>query len=305
LSTTPPTRVAGFQKGLDPRLVASAPRRGQRPQTSRLVAVAMLIVTALVVVGYPLMPGYDVFVQNLSNSLAPPFVDRAHVLGTDALGRDTLSRLALAGRVSILIAVPAVVLNMLVGVTVGFTAGYFGRAADSAIMGIADLQLSMPILILLVMVVAIVGSGPVKLAVILGLTFWVGYARVARVIAMSLKEREFVLAAKTFGASSSWIMRRHLLPQVIPQLAIMGSFNLGVIIILEAGLSYLGLGVPPPTPSWGGMILEGQDQLQTDPWLVLFPAIAIFLIVGGVQILSQHWTSEGSASPALPENRSA
>lgn len=304
MSAAAPTPVGDFDRSFA-ALPISAARHRRRIQPSTAVAVSMLTVTSLVVIVYPLLPGYDVFGQNLSNSLAPPFVDRAHLLGTDPLGRDVLSRLALAGRVSILIALPALILNMLVGVTLGFIAGYFGRSADSAIMGIADLQLSMPILILLVLVVAVVGVSPVKLAVILGLTYWVGYARVSRVIALSLKERDFVLAAKTFGASSTWIIRRHLLPQVIPQLAIMGSFNLGVIIILEAGLSYLGLGVPPPTPSWGGMILEGQDQLQTDAWLVIFPAIAIFLIVGGVQILSQRFTRESNAPGSLPENRSA
>jgi peptide/nickel transport system permease protein len=224
------------------------------------------------------------------------------MLGTDALGRDVLSRLALAGRVTVLIALIALLLNVLLGVALGFIAGYFGRAGDAAIMGVADLQLSIPLLVLLIMLVAVVGSGPVKLAVVLGLTYWVGYARVARVIAMSLKEREFVLAAKTFGASSWWVIRKHLLPQIVPQVAILGSFNLGVIVILLAGLSYLGLGVQPPTPTWGGMILEGQQRLQIEPWLVILPAIAIFLIVGGVQILSQRFTQEGS--PPSIENRS-
>jgi peptide/nickel transport system permease protein len=277
--------------------------RRRRGRAGTVAALTMLVATAILILLIPLLPGYDVFGQNLSHTLTSPFSERAHPLGTDALGRDTLSRLAMAGRISMLIAVPALLLNTLVGVSLGLISGYFGRAADSVIMGVADLQLSMPILILLIMVVAVVGSSPTKLAIVLGLAYWVGYARVARVIALSLKQREFVLAAKTFGASGAWIIRKHLLPQVIPQLAILSSFNLGVIIILEAGLSYLGLGVQPPTPSWGGMILEGQDQLQNDPWLVIFPAIAIFLIVGGVQILSQRWTAEGSAPGTLPENR--
>jgi peptide/nickel transport system permease protein len=280
-------------------------RRRLRVSWSTVIAVTMLAITVLVIVGVPFMPGYDVYEQDLSHSLAPPFSDPHHVLGTDQLGRDILSRLALAGRVSILIAVPALVLNMLVGVSLGLIAGYFGRTADTIISGLADLQLSIPIMILLVMVVAVVGSGPTKLAIILGITYWIGYARVSRVIALTLREREFVLAARTFGASGWYIIWRHLLPQVIPQLAIMGSFNLGVVIILEAGLSYLGLGVQAPTPSWGGMILEGQDQLQTDPWLVIFPSIAIFLVVGGVQVLSQRFTREGNAPGSTGENRTA
>jgi peptide/nickel transport system permease protein len=277
-------------------------RRRPRVPGSTLIALTMLSITAFVLVAVPILPGYDAYMQDLPHSLVPPFVDRSHVLGTDALGRDVLSRLALAGRVTVLIALIALLLNVLLGVALGFIAGYFGRAGDAAIMGVADLQLSIPLLVLLIMLVAVVGSGPVKLAVILGLTYWVGYARVARVIAMSLKEREFVLAAKTFGASSWWVIRKHLLPQIVPQLAILGSFNLGVIVILLAGLSYLGLGVQPPTPTWGGMILEGQQRLQIEPWLVILPAIAIFLIVGGVQILSQRFTQEGS--PPSIENRS-
>ncbi len=263
---------------------------------SQRVAIGMLTLTIGLIVVTPFLAFYDPYTQDLSRGLATPFALAGHPLGTDALGRDILSRLALAGRTSVLIAFGALAISMAVGVTLGFVAGYFGGMIDAAIMGLADLRLSIPIMMLLVMVVAVVGPGTTTLAIVLGLTYWVGYTRVARVVALSLREREFVLAAKTFGASSAWIIRKHLFPQVVPQLAILGSFDLGVLIILETGLSYLGLGVQAPTPSWGGMISDGQDFLQIDAWLCILPGLAIWLLVGGVQILSQRLTSEGLAA---------
>ena len=265
---------------------------------SQIAAIIMLSVSLAAMLGVPLLPSYDPFTQDLARGLMPPFTAAAHPLGTDVLGRDVLSRLALAGRTSLFIAAGALAISVLVGTALGLIAGYFGGLAETVIMGVADLRLSIPIMVLLVMVVAVVGPGAGTLAVVLGLTYWVGYSRIARQVALSTRERDFVLAARTFGASGFWIMRKHLLPQVVPQLAIVGSFDLGVLIILEAGLSFLGLGVQPPNPSWGGMISSGQDFLQVDPWLCLMPGIAIWLTVSGVQILSQRFTSEGEASRA-------
>jgi peptide/nickel transport system permease protein len=267
---------------------------------SQFVAIVMLVLTIGIMVVVPFLPSYSPYTQDLTQGLAAPFALPHHPLGTDALGRDILSRLALAGRTSILIALSALIISIVVGVTLGLIAGFFGRAADSVIMAVADLRLSIPIMMLLVMVIAVVGPGVMTLAVVLGLTYWVGYSRIARIVALSLREREFVLAARTFGGSSSWIIRKHLLPEVVPQLAIMGSFDLGVLIILETGLSYLGLGVQPPTPSLGAMIGEGQDFLQNDAWLCVLPGLAIWLLVGGVQILSQRFTAEGTASRTAP-----
>lgn len=280
-----------------PLLVAPvrAARRRRRVPVSTAIAVLMLAITAVVIVVVPFLSFYDPYGQDLSKSLASPFQDWSHPLGTDPLGRDTLSRLAVAGRTSLLICVPALLLNILVGVTLGLVAGYFGRLPNTLIMGLADLQLSIPIIILLIMIVAVVGAGEKTLVLVLGLTYWVGYGRVSRVVALALKQREFVQAAKTFGGSSPWIIRKHLLPQLVPQLAILASFDLGVLIIIEASLSYLGLGVQPPTPSWGGMISEGQTYTDRDVWLVIFPSIAIFLLVAGMQILSQRFTGERGA----------
>jgi len=268
-----------------------SPLRNALAYPSVAVAAGMLLASLVLTLLVPLLPGFDPYSQQLSNGMVAPFHQWAHPLGTDPLGRDMLSRLALAGRGSAMIALLALSLNMAVGVVLGLVAGYFGGAVEAVIMGVADLQVSIPIMMLLVMVVAVAGHSVVTLVLLLGLAYWVGYGRVARLMALSLRERDFVLAARTFGASNFWILSRHLFPQLLPQLAIMGSFDLGVMVIIECGLSYLGLGVQLPAPSWGGLIAEGQDFLQVDPWLCILPGIAIWFLVGAVQILSQHLTN--------------
>lgn len=263
---------------------------------SMIFASMLLLVILLLITVVPLAPGYDPYTQDLGAGLAAPFetVDgRLYVFGTDSLGRDLLSRLALAGRVSLFIGLSAVAISLVVGVFLGLVAGFFRGPIESAVMGLADLQLSIPRVLLLIAVTAIVGSGVFNLTLLLGLTSWVAYGRVARAMALSLREREFVLSAITQGASSAWNIRKHLLPNVMPQMLIVGSFELGQIIVLEASLSYLGLGIQPPLPSWGTMISEGQGYLEVDPWIALLPGIGIFMLVTGVQFLSQAFTSEG------------
>jgi peptide/nickel transport system permease protein len=258
--------------------------------------MVMLGLTLALILVTPLLPFYDPYVQDLARGLAAPLTLPGHLLGTDALGRDILSRLALAARVSLLIAGTALAASIVVGVALGLVAGYFGGWAEALIMGAADLRLSIPIILLIVMVIAVAGPGIATLIAVLAFTYWVGYARLARSVALAMRDREFVLAAQTFGASAPWILRVHLLPQIVPQLAIVGSLDLGALMILESGLSYLGLGVQPPVPSLGGMISEGQDYLQTDPWLCILPGLVIWLLVGSVQILSQRLTSEGGSA---------
>jgi peptide/nickel transport system permease protein len=266
---------------------------------SLLLLFGVLVLVALV----PLLPGYDPYTQNLASSLLPPgevsFEGRMYFLGSDALGRDVLSRLALAGRISLFIGLSAVLLSLVVGVFLGLIAGFFRGWIENVIMGIADLQLSIPRVLLLIAVAAILGTGVFKLAIVLGLTSWVVYGRVARAMALSLREREFVLSATTQGASAAWNIRKHLLPNVVPQMLIVGSYELGQIIVLEAALSYLGLGVQPPLPSWGLMVSEGQTYLELDPWLSVLPSIALFMLVAGVQILSQSFTAENDMSAEI------
>jgi peptide/nickel transport system permease protein len=266
---------------------------------SMMVALVLLAGVFLLVAVVPFLPGYDPFKQNLAAGLLPPtgrtFNGAFYLLGTDTLGRDMLSRLALAGQVSLSIGFAAVFTSMLIGVSLGLIAGFFRGWAENIIMGLADLQLSIPRVLLLIAVAAIVGPSVVNLALLLGVTSWVSYGRVARAMTLSLREREFVLAATTQGATATWNIRKHLLPNVLPQMLIVGSYELAQIIVMEASLSYLGLGVQPPLPSWGMMVSEGQSYLELDFWLATLPSIALFMLVAGVQFVSQAFTSENDA----------
>lgn len=270
---------------------------------SAKIALVLLALVAVLIALVPLWPGYDPYAQNLAASLLPPgqrsFEGAFYLLGTDTLGRDMLSRLALGGQVSLFIGVSAVAVSMVLGVLLGLIAGFFRGWVESTIMGVADLQLSVPRVLLLIAVAAVMGTGVFKLAILLGLTSWVTYGRIARAMALSLREREFVLAAVTQGATATWNIRKHLLPNVLPQMLIVGSFELGQIIVLESALSYLGLGVQPPLASWGLMVSDGQTYLELDPWLSVLPSIALFLLVAGIQILSQSFTLENDTSAEL------
>lgn len=254
---------------------------------SLVLAVAMLAIVALVVVVVPFLPTFDPSSQDLAGSRAVPFADPAHLLGTDALGRDTLSRLAVATRVSLLVAFGAVAISAVVGLTIGLLAGWRRGRLDSFLMAVGDVQLAIPVVLLLIVLVAVLGSSPLLLVTLLGLTNWVGYGRVTRSLAVSLRERDFVAAVTAAGGGGWWIVRKHLLPNVLPQVLILAAFEIGVVITIESSLSFLGLGIQPPTPSLGLMINEGQKYLQTDPALTLLPALMILFVIGGIQFVSQ------------------
>jgi peptide/nickel transport system permease protein len=186
--------------------------------------------------------------------------------------------------------VPAVALNLLIGVTLGLIAGYFGGKLDNVISALSDIQLAIPIMLLLIAIVSAIGPSVLTLIVVIGVANWVGYARVARATAWSLREREFIWAPKTHGATHGWILRKHLVPNVIPALAVLVPFDLGVIVLLEAALSFLGLGIQAPTPSWGGMIEEGQTYLRDSPMITILPGLMLFMLVAGLQFMSQRLT---------------
>jgi peptide/nickel transport system permease protein len=264
------------------------------------VALFFLAGVVILIAVVPLLPGYDPFKQNLAAGLLSPggraFDGTFYLFGTDTLGRDMLSRLALAGQVSLFIGLAAVVTSLIIGVALGLIAGFFRGWTENIIMGLADLQLSIPRVLLLIAVAAIVAPSIVNLALLLGITSWVSYGRVARAMTLSLREREFVLAATTQGATAAWNIRKHLLPNVMPQMLIVGSYELAQIIVMEASLSYLGLGVQPPLPSWGMMVSDGQTYLELAPWLATLPSIVLFMLVAGIQFLSQAFTSENDVS---------
>jgi peptide/nickel transport system permease protein len=265
-------------------------QRRRSLSASFYVASALVLIVLVIVLVVPFLPGFDPTAQDLQLRFMPPFQSVEHILGTDALGRDMLDRLALAGRVSLSIAVPAVALNLVIGVTLGLLAGYFGGKLDNVISGLSDIQLAIPIMLLLIAIVSAVGPSTLTLVVVIGIANWVGYARVSRATAWSLREREFIWAPKTHGAGNAWILRKHLIPNVIPALAVLVPFDIGVIVLLEAALSFLGLGIQAPTPSWGGMIEDGQTYLRDDVWLSVLPGIMLFMLVAGLQFMSQGLT---------------
>lgn len=266
-------------RSLTAGLVGAAP--------SLVVATVMLAIVALVVLVVPFLPGFDPYRQDLASAQQTPFTHAAHLLGTDALGRDLLSRLSIATRTSLVVAFGAVLISMALGLLIGLVAGWRRGRLDTFLMGVADVQLSIPVVLLLIVLVAALGSSTTLLVVMLGLTNWVGYGRVARSIAVSLREREFVTAVTAAGGSGWWVVTRHLLPNVLPQVAILAAFEIGTVIAIESSLSFIGLGIQPPTPSLGGLIADGQNYLQTNPALVVLPALVILMVIGGVQFVSQ------------------
>jgi len=209
----------------------------------------------------------------------------AHPLGTDTLGRDVVSRLLYGARVSLSVGFSAVILAGTLGVALGLVSGYYGGRLDDALMRLGDVQLAFPALVLAIAVLAVVGSGLGNVVLVLGVTGWVTYARIARGETLSLRHREFVEGARALGARDTAILWRHVLPNVLPSITVVATFSVARTIIAEASLSFLGLGIPPPAPSWGAMLDEGRNYLTTGWWLALFPGLAILAVVLGINVV--------------------
>ncbi len=207
--------------------------------------------------------------------LAPP--SAAHPLGTDPLGRDLLARLACGARVSVGVGVVAVGLSLLIGTFVGGAAGYFGGWRDRALMGLTDVMLCFPTLFLILAVIAVLGPGIWNVVLVIGATSWMGTARLVRAEVLSLREREFILAARAVGAGPIRILRTHLLPNALGPVLVSAVLGVATAVLLESGLSFLGLGVQPPTPSWGNLLTDGKATLGVAWWLTLFPGLVILL----------------------------
>lgn len=250
-------------------------------------AICMIVVLGFAFIGPLLAP--DPIDQDLGARLAPPLWaggTMKHVFGTDTVGRDLLARLAAGIQNSLWIVVIAMIASIVIGTLVGLIAGYFGGWFDSIVMRIADVQLAFPEILLVLLVVATLGPGTGTLILVLALTGWVLYARVVRSQTLSLKEKEFIDASHALGASSSRTLLGHILPNLTAQITVIASFSTANIVLIEAALSFLGLGVPPPTPSLGGMISEGQPYLVANPWLCIIPGGAIFIIVVSINLLA-------------------
>lgn len=264
---------------------------GRRLRRDRAAVVSLAIVAAIVVlaVAAPAVPLPDPLEQDLVARLVPPaWADGGsadHPLGTDQLGRDILSRVVWGARVSLIVGVSAVTISGLLGVTAGIIAGYFGGRVDNVLMRIADGQLAIPFILLVIAVIAVVGPGIQKVIPVLGITGWVIYARVARSEVLTLREREFVQAARALGAPTPRILLRHITPNILGSVAVVASVEVANVILLESALGFLGLGVQPPTPSWGNMLGEGRDYLMTSWWLATIPGLALAVTALAINIL--------------------
>jgi peptide/nickel transport system permease protein len=259
----------------------------------RLAAVGALIlsVAVLLAVLAPWLAPHDPAAVSLADRLEPP-LSATYLLGTDALGQDVLSRVIYGARVSLLVGFSAVAISGAIGVTLGLLSGFFGGWADAVVMRVAEVQLAFPTIILYVAVMAVLGPGLEKLIAVIGVVGWVQYARVERAMALALREQEFVQAARALGASSRWIMLRHVLPNTVGPLTVVASFGLASTIIIEASLSFLGLGVPPSVPSWGSMLADGRDYLRAAWWVATFPGLALTLCVLAVNLLGDWLRDE-------------
>ncbi len=233
----------------------------------------------------PLLAPYPYAATDLSSRLQGP--SARHLLGTDDLGRDVLSRALVGGRVSLAVTGMSLVLALVLGTLLGLLSGYVGGILDMAASRLVDVLLALPGLLVAIALVAYVGRGFAPLVLALSCTAWVGYARMARSLALSLRERDFVLASRAAGAGPAHILIRHLLPQAAPVLAVQAAAGGAGVLLSEAGLSFLGLGVQPPHPSWGEMLASGCDVLLEAPHLALVPGLLIFGAVWALNVLGE------------------
>ncbi|HEY3067876.1 MAG TPA: ABC transporter permease [Methylomirabilota bacterium] len=253
----------------------SARRRYRLAQLGLVFVILLLVVAAAA----PWLAPYDPVRQSLRARLVSPTLEapdgRAHVLGTDHLGRDVLSRLLYGARVSLTVGFAAVALGTVVGATLGIAAGFRGGWVDSVVMTLADAQLAFPFILLAIGIIAVLGPSFPTLIVVVGLSGWVSYARVLRSQVLVLRSREFVDAVQALGASMTRTVLMHVVPNVVSSLIVIATLELARAIVLEATLSFLGLGIQPPTPSWGGMIHEGREYLDSAWWISTFPGLVL------------------------------
>lgn len=265
-------------------------RRGLRQALRRftrrrvvLVGVVLVSFEFLFAIFGPLLIPYEPQKQDLFNTLAPP--TGAHLLGTDDLGRDILSRLAHGSRISLAIGLSAVIAASVPGVLLGLLVGYRGGKLDSVVMRVTDAVMAFPGIVLTLTIVAVLGQGIFNLIIAIGVAGWPSYARLTRGQVLAVREYDYVLAARAMGAPPGRIMLKHILPNVVSPSIVAGSLGVGFAIVAESGLSFLGLGVLPPTPTWGSMIQTGFQVLEIAPWLVMAPGMMIFLAVLGFNLL--------------------
>jgi peptide/nickel transport system permease protein len=252
---------------------------------NRLFWVGLVLLAAIIIVAVfaPLIAPHDPLEQNIVVRLEPPSAE--FLLGTDGYGRDVLSRLIYGARISLLVGFLAILVAMIIGATIGIVAGYVGGRFDQLVMGLLDVMLSFPTLLLGLMIAAMLGASLQNLIIAIAITEIAPFARVARAPTISLKQRDFVEAGRALGFGPVRIMGVHILPNMISDVIVMSSLWMASAIRTEASLSFIGLGVPPPTPTWGSMIREGFENILDGWWLAVFPSLAILVTVLALNLL--------------------
>lgn len=266
--------VAGPVKGRSEWARSWARFRRYRPGVAGLIFVVFL---ALVAIFAPVIAPHDP--NDIPRSMRGASPSSEYLLGNDSIGRDILSRLIYGTRVALTVGISAMAIALVIGVTIGTTAGYFGGWVDQVLSRIIDTLMAFPTIALLVTLSALVGGSLFTVIVVIGTTVWASYARVSRADAMSLREREYIHAARAIGVSNARIIFRHVLPNILGPIIVIASLDIGGIIILESALSFLGLGVKAPTASWGSMLADGRSLMRTYPHITIAPGLAITLTV--------------------------
>jgi len=260
---------------------------------------ALIVFVALLA---PWLAPYDPAGQDMLNRVTPPVWmaqgSWAHILGTDGLGRDYLSRLMYGARISLLIGVAAVLASGAIGISLGVVAGYFGGKVDLVINYLIMTRLTLPVVMVGLAVVSMVGSSLTIIVLVLGLLLWDRFAIVVRAATMQLREQEFILASRSMGSTIRQILSQEILPNLADKIAVIATFEIAHAILLEATMSFLGLGVRPPTPSWGLMIAEARQFLLFDPWLMMIPGVALFVLV-----ISINFVGDGLRDVVAPDTR--
>lgn len=253
-----------------------------------MIGTIIVAVITLVAIFAPMLLKYDPYTQDLLNRMVPPeFLGGKsdHVLGTDQLGRDYLARLLHGARVSLFIGLSAALISGIIGTAMGVAAGYFGGRVDAVVTFLINVRLAMPVVLVALAVVALFGGSLTVVATVLGLLLWDRYAVVMRASTLQIARREYVAASYAIGTSTPRILISEILPNLMNNLIVVATLEMAHAILLEAALSFLGLGVQPPTASWGLMISEGKDMMLFEPWLVMIPGVALFVLVLAINLM--------------------
>jgi len=273
-------------------IVQSRPARPWLPafrHLATLLGAVIIGAAVLVAIFAPYLTPHDPFAQDLNQRLIPPVwmegSQPTHLLGTDQIGRDYLSRLIYGTRISMLIGVLTVITSGVIGITLGIIGGFYGGRTDDVVMFLTTCRLSIPLILVALTVVALVGSSLAVVILTLGLLLWDRFAVVARTTAMQVRNLDYIAAAQAAGASRIHLLLREVLPNIANHLVVVATLEMALAILLEAALSFLGLGVPPPLPSWGLMIAEAKEYMFFSPWVIMTPGVALFVLVLGINLL--------------------